>query len=68
MPIEPSRSSAVVVQHIVDLMGRFGAVQTRPMFGGHGLFRDGLMFAILIKGGCTSRQTTRHAIISHSET
>lgn len=34
------------VDHIVDLLGPFGAT-ARRMFGGHGIFLDGLMFALI---------------------
>lgn len=34
-------------QHLVDLMASVGPVKLRPMFGGHGLFLDGLMFALI---------------------
>ncbi len=51
MPREPFRSSDPSVQHIVDLMDRFGPVRARAMFGGHGLYRDGVMFALLSDGG-----------------
>jgi len=34
-------------QHVVDLMRDFAPVQARAMFGGFGLFRDGLMFGLL---------------------
>jgi len=34
--------------HIVDLLGvRFGPIEDRRMFGGAGLFRDGLMFGLI---------------------
>lgn len=51
MPRESFSSSDPSVQHIVDLMGRFGAVRARSMFGGHGLYRDDDMFALLTDGG-----------------
>lgn len=38
------------VQHVIDLMGRFGPVLARAMFGGHGLYRDGVMFALVADG------------------
>ena len=38
------------VAHLIDLMAGFAAVQARAMFGGHGFFRDGLMFALLAGG------------------
>lgn len=51
MPREPFRSSDTSVQHFIDLMDRFGRVNSRAMFGGHGLYRDGVMFALLANGG-----------------
>ncbi|MFS8038759.1 TfoX/Sxy family protein [Xanthobacter sp. AM11] len=35
---------------IADLFSAFGAVAVRGMFGGRGLFADGLMFAIEVDG------------------
>lgn len=35
-------------QHMVDLMRTLGRVQVRAMFGGHGLYLDGLMFALAL--------------------
>jgi DNA transformation protein len=32
---------------ILDLLEGFGQVSARRMFGGHGIFREGLMFAIV---------------------
>ena len=34
------------VDHVVDMLGPLGAT-SRRMFGGHGIFRDGLMFALI---------------------
>lgn len=51
MPREPFRSPDPSVQHILDLMKRFGSVRARAMFGGHGLYRDDVMFALLADGG-----------------
>ncbi len=51
MPREPFSSSDSAVQHVVDLMDRFGPVRARAMFGGHGLYREGVMFALLAGGG-----------------
>jgi len=31
--------------HVLGLLDGFGMVSARRMFGGQGLFRDGLMFA-----------------------
>ncbi len=35
------------VAHLLDSLEPLGGVSARRMFGGHGLFRDGLMFALL---------------------
>lgn len=35
-------------QHVVDLMRDFAPVEARAMFGGFGVFRDGLMFGLLV--------------------
>jgi DNA transformation protein and related proteins len=35
------------VDYVMELFGPFGTVVARRMFGGHGLFLDGLMFAIV---------------------
>lgn len=38
------------VRFVVGQMGGGRALRTRRMFGGYGLYRDGLMFAIIIGG------------------
>jgi DNA transformation protein and related proteins len=50
MPREPFGSPDPSVQHLIDLMARFGPVQARAMFGGHGFYREGVMFALLADG------------------
>ncbi len=35
------------VDYVMELFGPFGTVGARRMFGGHGVFLDGLMFAII---------------------
>lgn len=35
------------VAHVVELLDGFGDVNARRMFGGYGIFRDGLMFALI---------------------
>jgi len=35
------------VDYVMELFGPFGTVDVRRMFGGHGVYLDGLMFAIL---------------------
>jgi len=35
------------IEYVLELFGPFGTVQARRMFGGHGVFLDGLMFALV---------------------
>ncbi len=35
-------------EHVTDLLSEFGPVSIRRMFGGAGLFRDGIMFALIV--------------------
>lgn len=35
------------VDYVMELLGPFGTVVSRRMFGGHGVYLDGLMFAII---------------------
>lgn len=42
---------AAFANHVVDLLSDFGEVEAKRMFGGFGIFRDGLMFG-LIADGC----------------
>ena len=41
------RSVSEFIEHIAETLGDFGSVQIKRMFGGHGVFRDGLMFALV---------------------
>lgn len=36
------------VNYVLDLMQPFGAISVRQMFGGYGLYNDGLFFAIIV--------------------
>lgn len=36
-------------EHVTDLLSGFGPVSLRRMFSGAGLFRDGLMFALIAR-------------------
>ena len=38
------------INHLLELMVDFGSVNARRMFGGHGIFRDGLMFGLVADG------------------
>jgi DNA transformation protein and related proteins len=40
----------VAPDDIRDMFSAFGTVQVRRMFGGAGLFVDGVMFALLVRG------------------
>ena len=40
-------NSPTFVQHTVDLLGLVAPVQARAMFGGHGLYAHGVMFALV---------------------
>ena len=35
------------LDYVIELLGPFGTVGARPMFGGHGIYLDGLMFALV---------------------
>lgn len=35
------------VEFIVEMLQRFGTVIAKPMFGGYGLYQDGVMFALI---------------------
>ena len=36
------------IAHLAELFEAFGPVTIRRMFGGHGVFRDGLMFGLVV--------------------
>ncbi len=39
------------VDYVVELMSGWAAVSARKMFGGYGLYREGLMFALIVEDG-----------------
>ena len=41
----PKRSE--FVEHVVETMRRFGPVEAKPMFGGWGIYHQGLFFALI---------------------
>ncbi len=41
-------NSRAFIDHVLDLMRPAGAVTARPMFGGHGLYVDGMIVAIVV--------------------
>src|SRR3974390_2320465 len=40
-------SATSLVDYAIELLGPFGAVSGRAMFGGHGIYLDGVLFAIV---------------------
>jgi len=36
------------VSYLHEVFARFGPIETRRMFGGHGIYRDQLMFALVV--------------------
>ena len=40
-------NSREFIDYLVDRLGRLGDARARAMFGGHGLYLDGLMFALI---------------------
>ena len=45
-----SDSQQEFVDYLVDMLQTIGPVHARRLFGGHGLFLDGLMFALVADG------------------
>ena len=41
-------ASQEFLDHLIDLLSDFGYVEARRMFGGAGLFRENLMFALIV--------------------
>lgn len=39
------------VDYVIELLGPFGTVSAKRMFGGHGIYLDGLMIAIVAREG-----------------
>ncbi len=37
------------VDYVIELMKAWATVSARKMFGGHGLYREGLMFALIVE-------------------
>lgn len=38
------------IEYLGEVFERFGTIQARRMFGAHGLYRDGVMFALVADG------------------
>ncbi|MGI9607656.1 MAG: TfoX/Sxy family protein [Acidimicrobiales bacterium] len=43
----------IAVEELVDDLGALGDITKKAMFGGYGVFRDGVMFAIVDRAGMT---------------
>lgn len=45
----PARRATGFVDHVVhDILGHVGGISARAMFGGHGLYKNGIIFGIII--------------------
>lgn len=42
-------ADAALIAHLMDVLRPLGGVVSRRMFGGAGIFRDGLMFALVVR-------------------
>jgi len=38
------------VLYVLDMLHKFGRVEAKTMFGGHGIYRGGIIFAIVVDG------------------
>lgn len=41
--------SSELRDHVVDLLSSFGEITTRSMFGGCGIYRDGIIYGIIVE-------------------
>ena len=41
------RRSSPFAEHVAELLEPLGGIQLRRMFGGYGIFKDGVMFALI---------------------
>lgn len=48
MAASPSSARRAFADHVVDLLRGLGPVSARSMFGGHGLYLHGQIFALLV--------------------
>jgi DNA transformation protein len=49
-PGVPMNEARELATHVVDLLDGFGRCEARRMFGGYGVFHQGLMFALIADG------------------
>ena len=53
--------------YLQELFADFGAVSARAMFGGHGLYHDGLMFAVAFEDGLYLKVDTQTRALFEAE-
>ncbi|MCC8461395.1 MAG: TfoX/Sxy family protein [Candidatus Megaira endosymbiont of Carteria cerasiformis] len=41
-------SKSEFVNYVIDLLSPYGYIRVRPMFGGHSVYRDGVIVAIIV--------------------
>jgi DNA transformation protein len=56
-PAHATRGAASFLALVLDQLGGTPAIESRAMFGGHGLYRDGAFFAIVYRGRLYFRTT-----------
>ena len=56
-----SNAEREFVRYVVELMQCLGEVRSKRMFGGHGIFLDGLMFALVIRSTLYFKADSRTA-------
>lgn len=54
------------VDFLTEVFARFGPIQTRKMFGGYGVYRDGIMFALVADDGLYLKADATIAHYFHS--
>ena len=45
--VRPMKTKNEFVANLSDVFERFGHIEAKPMFGGYGIYHDGLMFALV---------------------
>lgn len=48
LPCPGMAAGSDIIAHVLDLLGGWRGIAARRMFGGHGLFRDGMMFGLVV--------------------
>jgi len=61
MAASHSRKGGMDADHIVEMFAAFGPVVVRRMFGGHGIYADGTMFALAHDGFVYLKADRDHA-------